>query len=236
MSKFLNIFFILLLSACNYSHDKIEDSVLKPQKVTPPAKLTYKDVSAAVIEPACLSCHSDAAGNKGGLNLESYAKVFASKDSIKTLVATKAMPPASRTPLNDQQIKMIIDWVEAGALENGADSPPGTTPPTPTPTPTPPPTNPPVDPVKYSYAMVNEKVIKTNCFKCHTAIAGNSGDVNLENYRNVFEKRNEIKFQIETGAMPAKGGKPLTPEQKNMILNWIEQGAPEETSDLKSVT
>ncbi len=229
MNKFLNIGFILLLSACNYSHDKVQDSVLNPQKATPPpAKITYKDVSAAVLEPACLSCHSESTGNKGGINLETYAKVFASKDAIKASVASKDMPKAPHPPLNDQQIKMIIDWIEAGALENGADAPPtgGTPPPAPTPSPTP---NPTPTPVNISYSMVHEKVIKTNCLKCHTAIAGNKGDVNLENYKNVSGKINDIKSQIEGGTMPpTDGGKPLTDEQKKLILKWIEQGAPED--------
>ncbi|MEQ1723304.1 MAG: c-type cytochrome [Pseudobdellovibrio sp.] len=247
MNKIIILAGLLLLSSCNYNQSKNKEvsGSEVPQKITSPNELTYKILNDAVIAPACLSCHSDSGGNKAGLNLETYAKVFAKKDLIKDLVAKKEMPPASREALSDQQIKMIIDWIDAGALENGkiADvepvkpvEPPAQEPPVvvlpPEPPPVvvvpPPPVVPPViEPEKIYFAKVYAQVIETNCLKCHSAAGGNSGDVNLETYANVFDKRHEIKFEVENGTMPTKRGTPLTPEQKKLIISWIEQGSPE---------
>lgn len=141
---------MLCLTSCNYNQSKKSEATgggSAPQKLLSPDEITYKAVNEAVLQPACLSCHSDAAGNKGGVNLETYAKVFAEREIIKQLVAKKEMPPATRGPLDDRQIKMIIDWIEAGALENGklAGGEPPVAPPTQPPV-EPPPQTPPVHP------------------------------------------------------------------------------------------
>jgi uncharacterized membrane protein len=217
MNKILIFVSFLFLLGCNYNQSKNPVSLKdqEPQKISSPDQLTYKIINQNVLAKACLDCHSASGGNRGGINLETYEKVFAVKDRIKAEVASKSMPPASKQALSDQQIKMIIDWIDAGALENGklADEEPNQPPPTP---PTPPPV---VEvPVKISFAEVNEKVIKTNCTQCHSAAGGNRGGVNLETYDNVFVNRLEVKFQVENGSMPTKRGTPLTNEQKKLLL------------------
>lgn len=149
MNGILILTVVLFLTSCNYNQSKKNDAAggggNAPQKILSPDEITFKIVNEAVIQPACLSCHSDAAGNKGGLNLEGYAKVFAEKNAIKDLVAKKEMPPATRGPIDDRQIKMIIDWIEAGAHENGKlaggepPAPPAQPPTEPQPPVTPPP-------------------------------------------------------------------------------------------------
>lgn len=215
---------VLCLAGCNYDYEK-KAMELAPfeQKITSPEQITYKLVNQSILKTSCLNCHSAAAGDKGGINLESFETVSKNASQIRKEVAGKTMPPGGQ--LTETQIKLLTDWIDAGAHENGTlagELPTPTPAPTTTPTPTPEP-----EPIAVTFAKVQELVIKTNCLKCHSAAGGNSGDVNLETYKNVFDNRFEIKMAVETGQMPTKRGTPLTKEQKELILTWIANGSPE---------
>lgn len=232
MNKIVFILAVLLLSSCNYSRMKkplqLDEGL---QKISSPDEITFKMVNDSVIQPACLSCHSEAGGNRAGLNLENFENVFKNSHAIRLEVAGGTMPP--RQKLTDQQIKLVTAWIDAGAHENGkvnAENPAPAPAPAPTPTPVPvepPPVVPPAPqpPAEPSFTEVMNTVIKTNCFQCHTAANGNRGGVNLETYENIFAGREIIKFVVENGIMPTARGTALTPPQKQMLLTWIEQGA-----------
>ena len=221
----------LLFFGCSYNESKIKDEKAPPltQKITSPEQITYKLVHESVLQNACLRCHSAAGGNRGGINLESYQNVFKNSHQIRIEVAGATMPPSDK--LTAEQIKLVTDWIDAGASENGkvagelptpAPTPPPPTVPTPGPAPKPTPL--PI-PVKISFDEVLKKVIKTNCLKCHSEIGGNSGELNFETYESVFENRNRIKNEVSTDQMPPKNGVPLTIDQKKLILTWIDQGS-----------
>jgi uncharacterized membrane protein len=283
MNKIFFILAVTVLSSCNYSRMKkplqLDEGV---RKISSPDEITFKMVNEAVIQPMCLSCHSEAGGNRGGLNLENFENVFKNSHGIRLEVAGGTMPP--RQQLSAEQIKLVTDWIDAGAHENGKVNagpqppapqpsptpapvePPPVNPPTPTPAPVepppvlppapapapaptpaptpiepppvapptpsphpvePPPVVPPVPqpPAGPTFSEVMNKVIKTNCFQCHTEANGNRGGLNLETYQNIFDNRHAIKFEVENGTMPTRRGTPLTTEQKQMLLTWIEQGA-----------
>lgn len=229
MSKWNTLFLAsLLLFGCNNGLSrKNEDPIILTPKISSPEQLTYKSIQASVLQKACLKCHSEASGNKGGVNLETYENVFKNSHQIRIEVSGGTMPPNEK--LTNAQIKQTTDWIDAGASENGktAGEIPTVTPtpqPVPTPIPTPTPVKAPL-PEKISFETVFNQVIKTNCFKCHSAAGGNRSDINLENYENVFANRFEVKFQIETDQMPSKKGTPLTEVQKKLILAWIAQGS-----------
>lgn len=76
------------------------------------------------------------------------------------------------------------------------------------------------------YAIVRANVLERYCFDCHTNDKGNEGDVNLETYANTFRDINAIKNQVTAGKMP-KRRPPLPPEAKQILLDWINAGAPE---------
>lgn len=234
MNKIVFILAVLLLSSCNYSRMKkplqLDEGV---QKISSPDEITFKMVNESVIQPACLSCHSEAGGNRAGLNLENFENVFKNSHTIRLEVAGGTMPP--RQKLTDQQIKLVTAWIDAGAHENGkvnaGNTPPNPAPPpapAPAPTPTPVPVEPPPvtpPPAAPTFTEVMSTVIQTNCFQCHTTANGNSGGVNLETYENIFAGRELIKFVVESGAMPKASGTALTSAQKQLLLTWIEQGA-----------
>lgn len=76
------------------------------------------------------------------------------------------------------------------------------------------------------YAIVRANVLEHHCFECHSNDGGNEGDVNMETYANTFNAINKIKNEVTAGKMP-KRRPPLPPEAKQMLLDWINAGAPE---------
>ena len=76
----------------------------------------YNRVRALVFESKCLGCHSAAGGNKGQVNLETYASAVTFLDRVDNEVAIeKVMPPSG--PLNADDQSLVHAWVQAGGLE-----------------------------------------------------------------------------------------------------------------------
>lgn len=70
-----------------------------------------------------------------------------------------------------------------------------------------------------------DPLIQTYCNQpaCHDAGSTN-GPGPLTNYTEIFNVRDRIKGQVEAGLMPQNTT--LTTAQKNIILCWINSGAP----------
>lgn len=205
--------------------------------------ITFDVVKSQVLEKHCFECHSKDT-NKHNVNLETYANVIKDLKGIRDTVIQKSMPPRRRVDLklSDSQIKLLVDWIDAGAKENGDGTlnppvdqppvvvnPPTTTPPTSTPPITQPPVVIPPIAGEVYFQHVNDYVIKTNCVGCHSVASGNKGKVNLENYVNVASNLEKIKKSILDDFMPPRR-KPelkLTAQQKDLILKWIDAGAKE---------
>ncbi len=77
------------------------------------------------------------------------------------------------------------------------------------------------------YATVKTKVLDAACVRCHSG-ANPRGGVRLETYQQVFEIRDSLRVQVDTGAMPPRAPG-LSPEQKALVLAWVDSGAPETT-------
>ncbi|RYZ69001.1 MAG: hypothetical protein EOP09_08475 [Proteobacteria bacterium] len=105
-----------LIGACNFREDKLdgdEDSPLIAE-----ADLHYSVVNDKVIRPYCLSCHSAAGGNQGGVNIETFANVTAQLPNIKgAAIENLSMPPASATTLPTSSYNLLKAWIEAGGPE-----------------------------------------------------------------------------------------------------------------------
>ncbi len=212
-----------LLSGCNYSLDKtpllFKEGNAGLVQIPAGTVASYEVINLSIMQPKCIECHSAAAGDAGGVNLENFANVTANLDIIKSEVLADSMPK-NRTKLTAREKELLIKWIDAGGPLNGvADTTPQTPAPTPTPQPAP-------DVQFISYEMVHVNVIQPRCLNCHSEAAGNRGDVNLETYENVAALSSVIEEEIKSGSMPRPKNKPLTPEQKDMILKWIANGSP----------
>jgi len=110
------------------------DNNTNPDKSTPADKgktsaYTYHKHIRPLIEQRCLHCHKK--GGIGPFELTEYKKIHGLRHAIKQAVVTRKMPPWSATrtcseykddfSLTDQEIKMVSDWVEAGAPEGKAE-------------------------------------------------------------------------------------------------------------------
>jgi hypothetical protein len=79
--------------------------------------------------------------------------------------------------------------------------------------------------VPKSFATDVNPIIQTFCNQpnCHNTGSTN-GPGALTNYSEVFDARARIKPQVATGLMPQNTT--LTTAQKNIIICWIDSGAP----------
>lgn len=86
-----------------------------------------------------------------------------------------------------------------------------------------------VDPcagLSFKFSTDVQPIINTTCANsanCHGVGSVNSGGP-LSDYNSIFNKRSNIKFQVENGLMPKTGS--ITADQKNKIICWINSGAP----------
>ena len=224
---------LFFLQACNYKNLKSQDDAPNTQQSVSAADFAF--VMQEVLGPKCLQCHS---GSSSFGVLETYPQVFAYKNMIKSYVATDFMP-FRRAPLTASEKQILNSWIDAGAPEfitaSSTPAPPVRVgPPQPEPSPVrsepgpiPPVEEPspiePVEPAK-DWLTVKTLVIDPACLRCHSA-PRNRGDTNLETYQNTLKKLARVKDEIETDSMPLGGT--LTAEQKKLILDWIQDGAPE---------
>ena len=90
-------------------------------------------------------------------------------------------------------------------------------------------TPPPPDPctgLSFKFSTDVQPIVNTTCANsanCHGVGSVNSGGA-LTDYNSIFNKRSNIKFQIENGLMPKVGS--LSTADKNKIICWINSGAP----------
>lgn len=77
---------------------------------------TIKQLVFASEAGRCLNCHSEAKGNRGGVNLETFANVRAQLNDIKFDLEMNFMPRTG-PPLPDYEKSVIFKWIEMGAPE-----------------------------------------------------------------------------------------------------------------------
>lgn len=79
------------------------------------------------------------------------------------------------------------------------------------------------------FAMVYEKVLKPSCVECHSSAPRNRTKVYLESYQDTVKDLVDVRDSILDGSMP-KDRPALSAEQKKLILDWINSGAPEKVN------
>lgn len=219
---------LILLQACHYKNLKGGDagdlnSGLGAEQID------FAFVMKEVIAPKCLECHR-AGGTASFLPFEIYAQIKPHGADIKDSVSDDYMPK-NRAALTAAQKQILNSWIDAGLPETISaepapkpEVPPVVTEPNPTPTPVPPIEPPAPLPPARDWLTVRSLVLEPACLRCHSAPANRAG-VNLETYQNTFSNIAAIDTVVRDGSMPIRGT--LTQEQKDLILEWIQAGAPE---------
>lgn len=202
----------ILLSSCAYRVEKESE---------PTARLNanavgFSEVQAAILGPKCARCHGWVA---------SYDEVVANLDELSARVQSGdpgfMMPPPGRGTLTAEEKAALQGWIERGAprfAEGGGES----RPPEPIPDPLPPPA--PATP-GLNFAHVQEKVLTPKCARCHGGMMGSYESV----VANLTEIESRVRSAFEFDQMPPARAPQLNEEEKNLLLDWIKAGAPENT-------
>lgn len=223
-----------VLASCGYNNMKT-DTIKNPtgEQKLGDDKIDFAVISTQIFQPHCLSCHSQAGGNRAGVNLENYTNTKPFAELVKSEIVDDSMPPDG--PLSDEKKKLVVAWVNAGAPEFAQQPAPVPTPapnpvppeptpqpaPEPVPTPTPPP---PIEPM-LNFVIIKKQVFEPYCLQCHSAAGRNRGKVNLETYDNFLKVKDEVRSEVAGDFMPPRS--PLPAKEKEMLLTWIDGGAPE---------
>ncbi|MBC7420394.1 MAG: hypothetical protein H7328_06655 [Bdellovibrio sp.] len=231
MSKCILVILFLIVG-CNYSVQKQSPVDLPEFTFTTGGEISFATVQQYVIAPVCLACHSvggSRGSNLGDINLANYQNVFSQREDIRSDILDGSMPKDSPA-LSGYQKRLILAWLDAGALEFAGQSNTGEAPP---------PTKPPPEPVvvpnipdsEIYYDVVAKYVFSTNCIKCHGGIPG-SKRPDLTNYASVVLNIDDMNEQLNTDQMPPAPPKgiPLTDAQKKLIFTWLDKGAPEKSA------
>ena len=164
--------------------------------------LDFATVESRVLTPTCVKCHSWSSD---------FASVNGKVTKIKELVSNGSMP--KKGVLTSNQKDTLLKWLDCGASEQKPTSPTSPTSPTPPVTPTPPVA---CDSVP-DFAAVEERVLKPACIECHKG---------MTDFAKTQKQAKEIDDEIRTNRMP-KDRPPLSAEQREAILKWVECGTPE---------
>ncbi len=78
-----------------------------------------------------------------------------------------------------------------------------------------------------TFSLIETNILQAKCIQCHSNTTKNSGKTNLETYASVKAALPQIKDDINEGVMPKSPGTSLTSEEKFLLLEWIQMGAPE---------
>ena len=198
----------------------------------PPLTATFASIKESLIVPKCITCHNPTGKAKnikldavGDLLVGQNILVVPGKPAASKLVrvitpgARHPMPPPNKgTPLTDAEVAQITDWVAGGALD---DSEAGE---------------------NSKFQSIENNIIQPRCTKCHTA-EGSAEHVSLDSVKDltggnepfVIPKAADMSWLVEV-LQPDQSGKPdmppansgiapLTPEELNVIKDWINAGA-----------
>ncbi len=182
------------------------DPVPRPVVLEP----NYESLRKEIFVSQCLGCH-----NSSGIfssydfstyeSITSYQKLFAlpadGSDSrfVHSLVTGKM--PREKPPLPPEQIEVIRQWVALGLPKTAATVPANCD--------------------LIDFATVNTQVFESSCTRCHDF----SSKLDLQSYANIKQHLSKVQWAIANDKMPPK--KPLSPELKDLVIKWIDQGAPE---------
>ena len=114
MKKFFylkRLFFVLsvlVFAACltNVEEDEIVETSIEDETI-----ISFKEDVKPIIDARCASCHGP-----NSPNLTTFSSIQANATTVKDQLETRRMPIGSS--LTNAQIAIIVDWVDAGALDN----------------------------------------------------------------------------------------------------------------------
>lgn len=206
------------LSGCSYSISKTNGDMIP---ASGQGMLSFATVNRYILQPKCVSCH----GTQGGVRLENYGDFLTNRNAIeKTVFQTGTMPKAPVSALSQTQLKLLRDWLDAGAPEIGSGAQ------------MPQPEEPPLEP---TFISIKTRIFEAKCFVCHSVGSDDmeAADIPLDTVGALSEwivpgnpsQSKLVKMMLPTAKkrMPPRKSNiaPLTEEELSVVSRWIELGA-----------
>lgn len=202
----------LLLAACggggggSGSQNAAEDD-LQAAGVAPP--VTWHSAVKPLVERYCVACHSD--GGAAPFPLQTYPQVYGKRSALVYVLDSDTMPPVGYADLAAGEVRLLLDWLDAGAPEGD-------------------PSQAPVSIAgNYTYHADVRPIIEKRCAGCHEE--GGIAPFPLGSYDQVVPVAAAAAFAVDSGAMPPwpptvgytrlDSPRVLAPEEKNILLSWL---------------
>jgi cytochrome b subunit of formate dehydrogenase len=199
--------------------------------------VSWESDIAALMEESCVSCHSQATA-LGGLDLSTYEATLAGGDSgpavvpgeaHTSLLLTRQLSGDHPGQWSREQLDLITHWIEAGAPQESATAD------LPTDVPDATPGTPDADVVPAWDGTIGA-LIEAKCIGCHDDTV-TLGGLNLSSYNLALEggvtgpgvvpgdpEISQLIVSQSAGDHPGQ----FTEEELQLMIQWIEAGAPEE--------
>lgn len=187
----------------------IEGGIVKPKPEDPLTDLDFQLINKKIIQPYCISCHSPG-GEADYVDFSTYEGVKAKlnladpKNSRIYKSVLSGRMPQNQPRLSDDNIKLILKWIENGA---------------------------PNFLFELNYKTLSKKVFEPRCNACHNP-SGEAFLYDFTSYDVVKEfvnladpEKSLIYLNVKSGNMPPKPNEPLDQSDLNLILQWIREGA-----------
>lgn len=207
----------LLLTACDYSNSKALSEV-PFQKDLGEASITFKIVSERVLDPNCVTCHS---------NYSNYESVKRELSSIQTAIDLDRMPKRG-PPLSQTEKQLLSHWISLGAPFDSKLPPPAQL------------------PLQPDWASISVNLIFPKCLVCHNP-QGQAKFVDLSSRQAFFNSRDRlfggvklldfekpaesyivsiVQDPVEPMPPPIARIPKVTEKEIAVLTKWIELGLP----------
>jgi mono/diheme cytochrome c family protein len=207
------------------------------------SSLSLQAQSVQILQKECLSCHGTM-GDGGVSNITDVHKLIQSglviegdpeNSPLIISIIKGSMPPGGT--LAESSLQTLEDWI--GQLAHAAPSPSPSPSPSPVPPmPEPPPTSSPSldGPVTVDFKTISSLILIPKCVSCHR-YGHSDGGIRYDTYISTMQTVNKtdptnslLYIDIQSGRMPINPMERLTAAEVDMILKWIQAGAPDNTS------
>ncbi len=222
----------LVLAACNFEIKDAQDSPTDEGALLATSKIDFALMQTAVLNE-CSQCHK---GSRTPI-LGSLEEFQRNLDQVWTFVSHRAMPPSH--PLSTCKIAALKSWITQGTPEHSevvVASLPECLPSTPKNK---------IDPIQnqpLSYKIMLSEILGRRCLTCHNMDEpSDAAKVLFDDYDRIMEDTKHWQAPGNTSTVfqrltdktdkrmppPDKNGNPpLTPEEINYIVRWIDAGKP----------
>jgi mono/diheme cytochrome c family protein len=153
----------------------------------------------------CVSCHF--AGGTGPGDFTDFTVIQDKKDAIKDRVGVrKDMPPANNPQPTQEEIDLMVTWIDCGAKADTGSAPP------------PPPKGP-------SYKTEIDTIISAKCGGCHNGSGFGPGNFTIyDTLKWAIDNRNLESRVFVRQDMPKNDT--LSLDQRIKLKQWLDIGAP----------